>query len=100
MLLSDVRHATGPECPFKQNRVQKPGPKQVNDKVTHVHHCNNSEMVVPADVTLGYQTKIKWSSQVSEFKGKNRIFDDLVAGALACEAKEEERLTKLDAFHK
>jgi hypothetical protein len=56
-------------------------------------------MIVPADVALGHQSQIKWTSQMSEFSGKDRIFDKLVAGALACEAKEEDRLTKLEAFH-
>lgn len=34
MLLADGKHTSGPECPFKTGRVQKPGPRAVSNKVT------------------------------------------------------------------
>ena len=79
--------------------MQKPGPKEVASKVNQMHHCDNDKMIIQPEVTKGYKTQIRWSSQEQEFAGKNRIIDKLVAKAVECERLEEERLKKLEAFH-
>ena len=56
MLLADGKHTSGPEDVFKKNRVQKPGPREVTDKANRMHYCDNSNMLVPAENTLGYKT--------------------------------------------
>ena len=41
MLLGDVKQEGGPFDPFKIGRVQKPGTKEVSDKVTNINHVDN-----------------------------------------------------------
>ncbi len=56
MLLADGTHTSGPEDPFKQNRVQKPRPCEVPDKVTRINHADNAQMLEAAEFRPGYQT--------------------------------------------
>lgn len=48
MLLADGKPTSGPECPFKQGRVQKPAAKGVAEKVTNINHVDNSQLLTQA----------------------------------------------------
>lgn len=44
MLLGDVKEEGGPQDPFKIGRVQKPGAREVSDKVTNINHTDNNQL--------------------------------------------------------
>lgn len=62
MLLADTRGVTGPDCPFKQNRILSFNGVNVAEKVNHVEQGDRNALCWPADPKMGYKNSIKWSA--------------------------------------
>lgn len=99
MLLADTRGITGPECPFKMDRILQFQPPKVSDKVTDTEQGDREMLSVPAAVKLGYKNQIRWSAQTSNFNVRDRIFSQLVSDAIKCEDIEAMRIQNLDSYH-
>ena len=61
MLLSDGRPEAGPTDPFKTGRVNKPGSKQIADKVTNINHVDTNQLLTVPEVRKDYVQHVKWS---------------------------------------
>jgi hypothetical protein len=100
MLLSDMSHKSGPEDPFKINRVQKPGVKDVSKKVTSINHTDNNSLTGVIALQKDRKMQVAWSEANSKFLCKERLFDGIIERAKALEANDVRRENETDLFHK
>lgn len=100
MLLSDVKPEAGPQDPFKVNRVQKPQPRGVSDKVTRCNHWSNDSLLGVVEPRINHKMKVKWSEHMSQFSGKERLLDGIIEKAKAYEANDVRREAETGQFHK
>ena len=95
MLLADTRGVTGPDCPFKQNRILSFNGVNVAEKVNLVEQGDRNALAWPADPKMGYKNAIKWSAQTAEFNVRDRLFSQLIKDVMKCEEIEAERIQKV-----
>lgn len=100
MLLGDVNEFGGPEDPFKINRVQKPGTREVTDKVTNQNHFDNNNLTGVIAPQLDRKMKITWSECMSQFATKDRLFANVIEQAKCYEQNDHRREVETDLFHK
>ena len=99
MLLGDVKEEGGPEDPFKVGRVQKPGAKSVTEKVTNVNHFDNNKLTSVIAPQLDRKMQVTWSESMSQFAGKERLFEKVLQKANAYEENDLRRANETEAFH-
>ena len=98
MLLSDGRAEAGPTDTFKTGRVNKPGPKQIADKVTNINHVETNQLLTVPEVRKDYVQHVKWSQQAAEFNCKERLFDKIINQAKQYEDNDARREAETDAL--